>query len=61
MQPGNLQSRQFGAKANPPQRKVTPPRTLGGDLIDARGRVQAAGRAGADVETPPWLQRSYGG
>lgn len=57
----DLQPRQFGAKAQPQKRKVTPPRTLYGDIIEARGQLQAASRRGADAETPPWLLRSHGG
>lgn len=51
-----LQERQFGKSA--PGRKYhasprpsrIPPRTLYGDIIDARGMVQASGH-----ETPDWL------
>lgn len=60
----NLSPRQFGAQNAQPtqQKRATPPRTLGGDIIDARGRIGAANRTqGSNAETPPWLQRSYGG
>lgn len=52
----NLSPRQFGTQnSQPTKHKVTPPRTMGGDLIDARGRVRSAG-----AETPPWLLSSKG-
>lgn len=56
----NLQPRQFGSYPEPKNKRAAP-RTLYGDTIDARGRLQAAVRAGADAETPSWLQRSHGG